>query len=162
MIRKRQETDGEAIIGVWYAASLLATPFLSEAFLAEERDKILKIWLPKAETLVFEVGGKVVGFLSLIGNEVGAIFVHPDSQGRGIGRALMDHAASLHEELVLEVFEDNAIGRRFYDGYGREVFRIDPLWPLPERHRQKTPPTPYRATNWLMPKAITPTIAPSR
>ena len=110
MIRKYADADCEAIIDVWYAASLVATPFLSEDFLAGERENI--------RTWVFEDKGSVVGFLSLIGNEVGAIFVHPDCQGKGIGRALMDHAASLHNDLFLDVFEDNAIGRRFYDRYG--------------------------------------------
>jgi len=54
MIRKFRETDCEVIIEVWFAASQVATPFLSDEFLAEERDNIRKIWLPKAETWVFE------------------------------------------------------------------------------------------------------------
>ena len=118
MIRTYAEADCEAIIEVWFAASLVATPFLSKEFLAEERENIRTIWLSKAETWVFEDNGNVVGFLSLIGNEVGAIFVHPNIQGRGIGQALMDHAAVLRDDLFLDVFEDNAVGRRFYDQYG--------------------------------------------
>lgn len=86
--------------------------------MTDERDKIRTIWLPKAETWIFEADAIVVGFVSLVGNEVGGIFVHPDHQGRGIGRALMDRAASLRDELTLDVFEDNAVGRRFYDRYG--------------------------------------------
>ncbi len=123
MIRKFGETDFEAIIGVWFAASQVATPFLSDEFLVEERDNIRKIWLPKAETWVYEGEVTVVGFISLIGNEVGAIFVHPDYQGRGIGRALMDHAASLRDYLYLDVFEEDAVGRRFYDRYGFQFER---------------------------------------
>jgi len=65
----------------------------------------------------------VAGIVSLIGNEVGAIFVHPDYQGRGIGRALMDHVASLRDYLYLDVFEENAVGRRFYDRYGFQFER---------------------------------------
>ena len=118
MIRQYTEDDCEPIIDIWFAASLAATPFLSEDFLTEERENIRTIWLARAETWVYETEGEAVGFLSLIGNEVGAIFVHPDTQGRGIGKALMDHAASLHDDLFLDVFEDNAVGRRFYDRYG--------------------------------------------
>lgn len=118
LIRKYTEADCDAIIEVWFAASLVATPFLPHEFLAEERESIRTIWLSKAETWVFEDSGNVVGFLSLFGNEVGAIFVHPESQGHGIGRTLMDHAAGLRDDLLLDVFEDNAVGRRFYDRYG--------------------------------------------
>ena len=60
----------------------------------------------------------MAGFIALIGNEVGAIFVHPKLQGRGIGRALMDHAAGLRDSLYLDVFKENAVGCRFYDRYG--------------------------------------------
>ncbi len=118
MIRKYRESDCEALIEVWFAASQVATPFLSDEFLAEERDKIRQIYLSKAETWVFEIEHTVAGFIALIGNEVGAIFVHPKLQGRGIGRALMDHAASLRDSLYLDVFKENAVGRRFYDRYG--------------------------------------------
>ena len=118
MIRKYADTDCDEVIEAWYAASMVATPFLSEEFISEERGNIRTKWLPMAETWVSEFDGKVAGFISLIGNEVGATFVHPDYQGRGIGRELMDHAASLRDQLFLDVFEENEIGRRFYDRYG--------------------------------------------
>jgi len=122
VIRRYRDTDCDAIIDTWFAASRIATPFLSDEFLAQERDNIRRLWLPKADTWVFETEDGVAGFLSLLGNEVGALFVHPDAQGRGIGTSLMDHAVSLHDGLVLDVFEANAIGRRFYERYG---FRLE-------------------------------------
>ncbi len=121
IIRKYTDADCDGVIEAWYAASLVATPFLSDEFMSDERGNIRTKWLPMAETWVSEVDGTVAGFIALIGNEVGAIFVHPDYQGRGIGRELMDHAASLRDELVLDVFEENAIGRRFYDRYGFQI-----------------------------------------
>jgi putative acetyltransferase len=74
-----------------------------------------------AETMVYESGGRVVGFLALIGTEVGAVFVDPDYQGRGIGRSLMDRARDSRPVLELNVFEANGIGRRFYAAYGFEL-----------------------------------------
>ncbi len=83
--------------------------------------------LPVAESWVYEEEGSVVGFISLIGNEVGAIFVTPGRQGHGIGRALMDHARASRDHLDAEVFEANEIGRAFYDAYGFEIVgtRVD-------------------------------------
>ena len=66
----------------------------------------------------------------MLGNEVGAIFVDPDCLGLGIGRALMDKAQKLHGDLEVEVFEQNSIGRRFYERYGFEL--------LEEKQHQET------------------------
>ena len=118
MMRPFVGSDVLDLLDVWYRASLIAHPFLTEEFLERERVEIVERWLPMAETTVFEHDGRFVGFLSLIGNEVGAIFVDPDLQGQGFGRALMDHARSRRPHLEVSVFDANAIGRRFYETYG--------------------------------------------
>lgn len=118
MIRAYTSRDTDDLVDVWYRASLVAHPFLSESFLEEERSEIVQRWLPIAETAVYEVDGRVVGFISLVGNEVGGIFVDPALQGQGIGRALMDHARRSRTFLELDVFEANGTARRFYDSYG--------------------------------------------
>ena len=89
-------------------------PFLTTEFLDSERENIPNLYLPNADTWVFEVGGKVVGFVALIGNEIGAIFVHPSQQRNGVGSQLMEKAKELHSELEVEVFAANTIGRGFY------------------------------------------------
>ena len=119
-IRPYAADDLDEVIDVWYRASQIAHSFLSEEFFAAERVEIAESWMPIAETTVYELGGRVVGFIALIKNEVGAIFVDPDLQGRGIGRALMDTARDSRPHLELDVFEANSIGRRFYDAYGFE------------------------------------------
>jgi putative acetyltransferase len=113
--------EATGVLDVWHRASLVAHRFVSQEFLENERHQIAQRWLPMAKTTVYEADGHVVGFLSLIGNEVGAIFVDPDRQGRGIGRSLMDVARASRPFLELNVFEANSIGLRFYDAYGFEV-----------------------------------------
>ncbi|MFQ5744863.1 MAG: GNAT family N-acetyltransferase [Acidobacteriota bacterium] len=108
---------------VWAAASAVAHPFLSAEFLAGEYHNIVNVHLPNAETWVWESDGSVLGFIALLGNEVGAIFVDPRFHRAGIGRALMDHARDLRQELEVEVFTENAIGRAFYASYGFELIQ---------------------------------------
>jgi putative acetyltransferase len=120
MIRPYREQDIDRVVEVWHAASLVATPFLSSEFLAAEKARIRDVWMSAAESWVFERDGEIVGFIALVGDEVGGIFVHPDSQRMGVGRALMDHAAIRRARLVLDVFEGNRVGRGFYGRYGFE------------------------------------------
>ena len=119
-IRPYTEDDTDAILSAWENASKLAHPFLSAAFMAQEKQDIANIYLPNpdSDTYVLETDSRVIGFISLHGNEVGAIFVQPAYHGTGAGRALMDKARSLHDMLEVEVFEANSIGRRFYEKCG--------------------------------------------
>ena len=121
MIRRYRPADRDAVLDVWGRASALAHPFLGAEFLERERHAIPRLYLPKAETLVWEADGRVVGFISLLGNEVGAIFVDPQFHRSGIGRALIDRARALRGELEVEVFERNLLGRAFYEGLGFEL-----------------------------------------
>lgn len=77
--------------------------------------------MPQSETFVYETDGRLVGFLSLVGNEVGGLFVDPGHQRRGIGQSLMDHARDSRPFLELDVFEANEAARRFYTAYGFEL-----------------------------------------
>ncbi len=121
MIRKYDTGDLAELLDVWYDASQIAHPFWTRDLFEQERRDISEKFLPIAETWVFEKEGRVVGFIALLGNEVGGIFVAPTQHGQGIGRALMDHARASRDHLELEVFEANEIGRAFYDAYGFAV-----------------------------------------
>ena len=118
MIRKYQETDVDQVVDVWHTSASVAHPFLDAAFMEKEKKNVRELYLPNTETWVSEQGNQVVGFIAMMGNEVGAIFVRPEQHGQGIGTQLMNVVAELHTELEVEVFERNTIGRAFYDKYG--------------------------------------------
>lgn len=118
MIRDFETNDTEAVVTVWRAATQVAHPFLAGDFIESEADNLRYIYLVHAQTRVTEIGGHVVGFIAMIGNEVGGLFLDPDLHGTGLGRAMVDDAAKVHRALEVEVFERNVVGRRFYDRYG--------------------------------------------
>lgn len=123
-LRPYQTQDCAALVEVWHRAATVAHHFLPAAHFAQERMAIATQYLPMAETWVYEHRGQIIGFVSLLngaeddGSEVGGLFVDPDWQGQGIGQALMNQAVALKKTLTVAVFEQNAIGRRFYKRYG--------------------------------------------
>lgn len=121
MIRKYIENDIEEILEVWYQASRMAHPFLDADFMGMEKKNIRDVYIPNTSTWVYEKDGIILGFISMMGNEVGAIFVRPNSHGNGIGKQLMDFVSDFHEEMEVEVFERNSVGRAFYDKYGFQL-----------------------------------------
>jgi len=121
VIRPYDPRDRDALLAVWAESAAVAHPFWTPATLEQERREIASKYLPVAETWVFERAGAVVGFISLLGDEVGGIFVAPRYHGQGIGRALMDQARGSRDRLELDVFEANRIGRSFYAAYGFRV-----------------------------------------
>ncbi|WP_278468009.1 GNAT family N-acetyltransferase [Gimesia maris] len=133
IIREYQPADLDDVLASWESASRLAHPFLQEDFLEQERHNIPNLYLPNAETWVIEHEKQVIGFIALLGNEVGAIFVKPEFHGTGAGKALMDKARDLRGDLQVEVFEANTIGRQFYDRYGFQPLSESPHEPTGNR-----------------------------
>lgn len=118
MIRPFKAADREIVLNIWRDSSTVAHPFLGQDIMEKAETMIRDTLLDLAEIWVIEADGRPAGFVALLGNEVGGLFLHPDDMGRGLGRALMDHAVSLKGAVTLEVFRDNHIGRKFYARYG--------------------------------------------
>lgn len=118
MIRKYRPEDTEAIVSIWRSASELAHSFLGEEFLKQEAVELTTQHLSNAETWVLEHDGNPVGFIALVGDEIGGLFLDPAVHGKGLGRSMVDHAVARRRSLRVEVFEKNEIGRRFYARYG--------------------------------------------
>ena len=142
MIRPYRATDTADLIIAWRRASELAHPFLSEEFLEQEAVLLAERFLPASQTAVAEHEGRVVGFISVVGDEIGGLFVDPAFHGEGFGWALLQYARQGKGALELEVFEANPIGRAFYARAGFvEVGRVsDEATGLPALRLRLDPP----------------------
>ena len=123
MIRKYADQDEMRVIDIWYNSSSLAHPFLDTAFVEKVKKDMKDIYLPNAETWIFEDNNVIIGFISMIENEIGGLFVSPDRHSKGVGTALVNFIGEFHKELEVEVFKDNKIGRSFYDKYGFNIIK---------------------------------------
>ncbi len=92
---------------------------LEEAFLplsvAAEREDLFAY-----QVYVARKDGEVVGFAAFTQEELAWLYVHPDFQGQGIGRALAEFALSCMApgEQTVEVLQGNEPARRLYRSIG--------------------------------------------
>lgn len=119
-IRQYMDSDLNAVLDSWEVATGLAHKFMTDEFIALKRKNVADIYMPNTDTWVAEIDSEVQGFIALMGNEVGAIFLQPNCHGKGVGKKLMDKAQELLGDLEVEVFKENSIGRKFYSQYGFE------------------------------------------
>jgi ribosomal protein S18 acetylase RimI-like enzyme len=135
-----EDADGAARVHVetWQAAYAHALPAdLLAALSVDQRASGWRRWPP---TFVAEEAGVIVGFIAVGATRDGdadaelfSLYVHPDSWGTGIGRALIEAGEHRlrergHTTAILWVLEDNPRARRFYelagwtaDGTEREI-----------------------------------------
>ena len=114
MIRAFEPADGDDLIRVWLASTIPGQSFLPEEHWRAMEPVIREELMPIADTWVVEDHGDLVAFMSLLGDLIGGLFTHPDYQGRGYGRALIEHSCKLHNPVFVEVFEANEQAIRFY------------------------------------------------
>jgi putative acetyltransferase len=120
-LRPYQPADLPHLMETWESANRLAHPFLDDDFVAQVRRDIPALYLPNSDTWVAEFDDRVIGFISLLGNEIGALFLQPAYHGKKVGKMLMEQAIDLYDSLEVEVFKKNSLGRGFYSKCGFEL-----------------------------------------
>ncbi|MEK4530288.1 GNAT family N-acetyltransferase [Solibacillus sp. FSL K6-1554] len=118
----------------WNATYEGIIPFeIQEKFLkvAYNNDR-MKQRLERSFLFVAEIDSNVVGFANFspvndVGKaELGAIYLYPEYQGKGIGSALLQKGINELEgvvEIYINVERDNEIGKSFYDAKGFQVLK---------------------------------------
>ena len=106
MIRKWQSENTDPLLSLWLASTTEAHPFIDANYWKENEAMVREVYLPSAETWVWEQDGKPCGFISVMQSQfVGALFVAPSYIGKGIGRALLNHVQQRFPHLSLEVYQ---------------------------------------------------------
>ena len=118
-IRLSRADEVGRLYEIWHDAFRASHGFISPGDMADIRYMVKNEYLPGKDFWIAPDGDdRAAGFMRLDGSHVDALFVHPEMQNRGIGRALLSHAYSLSNELSVEVNEQNLEARRFYERMG--------------------------------------------
>ncbi len=118
VIRPYAADDNATLTEIWHLASRLSHPFLPEELLLRQRREISEKYLPETETWVAVVNNAPVGFIGLIDQFIGGLFVAPEAQSAGIGSRLLGHAFNRKGKLALEVYAANHRAVAFYRRHG--------------------------------------------
>lgn len=118
VIRRSAPGETDRIVGIWLEASRLAHAFIPYEFWLCRADEMAKVYLPGSQTYVLDTGFEVAGFLSLVDDQVAALFVAPCHQRLGYGRRLLRFAQDRFAHLSLCVYQQNEHAIAFYRAAG--------------------------------------------
>ena len=93
------------------------TSWMPELDDLEPMEKYWKGVFENEPTWIAEFNNKIIGFcVRNIGHEnnIGALYVVPDSRGRGVGKHLLDLAKEGCDHITVWAYEENTKARKFY------------------------------------------------
>lgn len=123
MIRKWDAKEVRPLLALWLKSTIHAHPFIKEEYWHDSIAVVRDVYLPAASTWVWEEGGEIKGFISVLESRfLGALFVAPEAIRRGIGSALVNEVKRHYAWLSLEVYQKNVQAVNFYHAQG---FRIE-------------------------------------
>mgnify|MGYP000326526241 CR=1 FL=1 len=120
-IREYNKNDLSAIFEIYNHSKLDELKFESTAFtlLPLEKDKARYSGLIESEIYVYQAKNRISGFCAIYGNEIRALFVHPESRGEGIGKKLLEFLLSnIQGQSCLYIASSNHPAKELYQQYG--------------------------------------------
>jgi len=135
LIRPYKSDDFAAITILWRRAREQAFPDFQRRkghTFEEDQAYFRDVILVNNDVWVSELDGVVIAFLSIAGDFIDQLYVDPNYQRRGLGKALLGHARSLSpEHLWLYTLQINTNGRAFYEKNGFYAVKLG-VSPPPE------------------------------
>lgn len=124
MIRKLENKDIDKIMDIWLKSTIKAHDFIEEKYWKDNYNTVKNIYIPMADSFVYEDDKGIKGFISIINNEfIGALFVDIDNQGSGIGKKLIDYVMNKYNHLSLAVYKENKKSLDFYISRGFKIIK---------------------------------------
>ena len=124
MIRSLENKDIDRVMNIWLKSTIKAHDFISKEYWENNYNDVKNIYIPMANTFLYEDEEKIKGFISIINNEfIGALFVDVDYQGIGIGKALINYTMDKYKKLNLAVYRDNKKSVEFYLKNGFKIIK---------------------------------------
>src|SRR5438874_254003 len=107
-IRRAMPTDRDILLDIWLRSVRATHTFLSEDDIQSFVPLVRDVALAELDVWVLcSVSGAPMGFMGMSGSKMEALFLAPEFQRRGGGHRLVRHAQELHEELTVDVNEQN-------------------------------------------------------
>jgi ribosomal protein S18 acetylase RimI-like enzyme len=131
-IRDFRADDFDALTILWRVAREKSLPEFQNAkghFFYEDQDYFRDHILEESHVFVVENDRRPIAFMAMKGEFVDQLYVHPDCQNQGVGKALLDLARKISPEHVwLYTLQINLNAREFYEknGFIAEKFGISP------------------------------------
>jgi putative acetyltransferase len=118
VLRRAEPTDLPALADLWDRSRAVCLPFLPILHSNEEDIAFLTGHARAGQLTLALSAGVLAGFMVLTPRWINQLYLDPGQRGRGIGRTLVNHAKTGHDQLSLWCFADNLAAQGFYLSHG--------------------------------------------
>ena len=115
MILQATPQDYHELLNVWEASVRSTHHFLTEENIQFYKPLVKEQYFPAVELYIIRnQEGKIAAFMGLSEELVEMLFVHPDEQGKGYGKQLMEYAIHQKHIYKVDVNEQNENVKEFF------------------------------------------------
>ena len=120
MIREFQILDTEQVMKLWLFGNMDAHSFVPEEYWRSHFNEVQEALL-QAKVFVYDINGKVLGFIGLMNEYIAGIFVDRNYRSTGVGTQLLTYVKQKYDTLSLSVYQQNLRAVAFYHRVGFSI-----------------------------------------